>query len=225
MDTKFQKKHESDMTRKEKRELEREKLASMHGWERIEYILTYYKLYFVAALLLILAVIGTVKWMDNMKDENYLYTVVMNAPADGEHFMEDFRNSLGDSEEHHKYVLDTSIYLTKNADGEEVLDYSSTVNMTTMVGSATADVFICPESIYKRYGEEGEDILYDISELMGDAFVAEHKDICEKNAIRVEDSEVLKKYGLLNGQPAYLIVFEYSRHPEIAKEFIEFVVK
>ncbi len=34
MDTKFQKKHESDMTKKEKRELEREKLASMTGKAR-----------------------------------------------------------------------------------------------------------------------------------------------------------------------------------------------
>ena len=34
MDTKFQKKHESDMTSKEKRELERQKLSSMTGKEK-----------------------------------------------------------------------------------------------------------------------------------------------------------------------------------------------
>ena len=38
MDTKFQKKHESDMTKKEKRELEREKLASMDRKGKAEYI-------------------------------------------------------------------------------------------------------------------------------------------------------------------------------------------
>ena len=43
MDTKFQKKHESDMTGKEKRELERQKLASMNGKEKAEYIFSYYK--------------------------------------------------------------------------------------------------------------------------------------------------------------------------------------
>ena len=48
MDTKFQKKHESDMSRKEKRELEREKLASMSGNEKLEYILSYYKFHIAA---------------------------------------------------------------------------------------------------------------------------------------------------------------------------------
>ncbi|MEG1291041.1 MAG: hypothetical protein RSD28_01940 [Lachnospiraceae bacterium] len=41
MDTKFQKKHESDMTKKEKRELEREKLASMSKKQKLEYVVTY----------------------------------------------------------------------------------------------------------------------------------------------------------------------------------------
>ena len=39
----MQKKHESDLTRKEKWQLEREKVASMSWKKRIEYFFTYYK--------------------------------------------------------------------------------------------------------------------------------------------------------------------------------------
>ena len=50
MDTKFQKKYESDMTGKEKRELERQKIASLHGMEKLEYILVYYKFHIAAVV-------------------------------------------------------------------------------------------------------------------------------------------------------------------------------
>ncbi len=224
MDTKFQKKHESDMTSKEKRELEREKLASMHGWERLEYILVYYKFHIAVVLILILGVFGITRWVDNMKDENYLYVTVVDATTEGENFMEDFRASLGDEEEHHKYLLDTSVFRTENLDGDKVLNYNEQMKLTTLVAAGTVDVLICPKENYEMYtGEEG--VVYQMSDLMGEAFVAEHADICMEDAILIEDNAVLEKYGLLPEEPAYLIVFQYTKHPEEAKAFIEFLME
>ena len=225
MDTKFQKKHESDMTGKEKRELEREKLASMHGLEKLEYILTYYKFHIVAVIVLIVAVIGIAKLVVISKDESYLYVAVVDATTEGENFIEDFRKSLGDEEEHHKYILDTGIFHTVNLEGGSELDYNTKMKMSTLVGAGTVDVFICPKDIYDLYGGEEEDALYQISELMGEEFVAEHADICLEDAILIEDNAVLEKYGLSIEEPAYLFVFQYSGHPEIAKEFVNFLVK
>ena len=225
MDTKFQKKHESDMTSKEKRQLEREKLASMHGGEKAEYILSYYKFHIAVVVILIFAVFGITQWVDSWKDEDYIYALVVNAPTEGEGFMEDFRASLEDEEEHHKYVLDTGVFFTTNLDGEKELAYTEKVKMTTLVGAGTADVFICPESIYKLYGGSKEKVLYDISELMGEEFVTEYSDLCMKDAVRVENSRVLKKYGLSTEEPAYLMVFQYTDHPETAKEFVQFIVE
>lgn len=224
MDTKFQKKHESDMTSKEKRELEREKLASMHGWEKLEYILVYYKFHIAVVLILILGVFGITRWVDNMKDENYLYVTVVDATTDGENFMEDFRASLGDEEEHHKYLLDTSVFRTENLDGDKVLDYNEQMKLTTLVAAGTVDVLICPKENYEMYtGEEG--VVYQISDLMGEEFVAEHADICMENAILIKDNVVLEKYGLLPEEPAYLIVFQYTKHQEEAKAFIDFLME
>lgn len=227
MDTKFQKKHESDMTSKEKRELEREKLASMHGWEKLEYILAYYKFHIGVVLMLIIAAFGIARWVDNMKDENYLYVAVVDAVTEGENFMEDFRATLGDEEEHHKYLLDTSVFHTVDLQGEKVLDHNAQVKLTTLLGAGTVDVLICPEDVYETYGEqeEGEEILYQISDIMGEEFVKEHEDICMEEAIRVDDNAVLEKYGLTTGEPAYLIVFQYSEHLEEVKAFVNFLME
>ena len=76
MDTKFQKKHESDMTKKEKRELEREKLASMGGSEKAEYILSYYKFHIAAVAGLIVLIVGIGMWIDSFRNETMLYAAV-----------------------------------------------------------------------------------------------------------------------------------------------------
>lgn len=229
MDSKFQKKHFSDMTRKDKRELERKKLASMHGSEKIEYILTYYKFHLLSLVILIFAIVGIVKWADRLQDENYLYVAVVDAPADGVGFIKDFRSFIGDEEEHHIYTVDAGMHYTLNQNGEKEMDYNTNIQLSTLVGAGEVGVMICPKETYDIYGGEnqkqGQEVLYPVSEIMGEEFVETHKDICLEDAILVTDNEVLKQYGLSSGEPAYLMVFQYVKYPEIAKEFIDFLVK
>lgn len=223
MDTKFQTKHESDMTEKEKRELEREKLASMNGKEKLDYIFSYYKLHIAAVLIVILLAVGIGVWIDDLQDENMLYTVIINAADMDTAMMEEFRNIREDEKRHHKYILDTSIVISEQNNSVD-LDYASRMKLTTLTGANTADIFICPEDLYQEYsGEEGT--LLSIADLMGEAFVSAHADICEKDAIRVEDSAVLQKYGYPGSEPAYLVVFYYSKHQDVAADFINFLVQ
>lgn len=221
MDTKFQTKHESDMTSKEKRELEYEKLASMNKKEKAEYILAYYKFQIAAVVLGILLIIGIFKWMDGFQDENMLYVAVVDATSDGGTLMEDFRKSVGDEEEHHKFIMDTSIILNSEVDGTQVA-YSSRMKLTTLVGAGEVDIYICPEDLYQEYaGEDGA--LLPVAELMGEEFVTEHADICEEYGVRVDGSEMLGQYGLKSKEPAYLIVFYYTEHRDMVSQFVEFV--
>ena len=109
MDTKFQKKHESDMTKKEKRELEREKLASMSGSEKTEYILSYYKFHIAAAAGLIVLIVGIGMWIDSFRNETMLYAAVINGKELDAGMMEHFQAYREDDNRRHKYVLDTSV--------------------------------------------------------------------------------------------------------------------
>ena len=198
MDTKFQKKHESDMTKKEKRELEREKLASMDRKGKAEYILGYYKFHILGIVGLVLFAVGIVKWIGSFQDETMLYASVINGRGLEEELMEHFQAYLGDD--------------------------AGQMKMTTLVGAATTDLFICPQSVYQQYSQE-PGLLVPVEEMVGEEFVAAHKEICEKDAVRVEGSEVLEKYGYQNSGPAYLIVFGYSRRQEVAAHFIRFLVE
>lgn len=222
MDTKLQKKYESDMTKKEKRALERQKLASMGMKAKIEYIIGYYKFHILGVILAVFAVIGLVKWADSLKNENMLYLAVVNSVGDGGTIMEDFKEYLGDTDKYHIFTIDNSVMLGSD-NGTSQADYTSTMKLTTLVGAGTADVFICPEDIYKEYAQQ--DILVNISDLMGKEFVADNPDICEEYAIRVEDNKVLKKYGLTGKQPAYLITFAFSKHPDVAAQFVDFIME
>lgn len=223
MDTKFQTKHESDMTKKEKRELEREKLASMNGKEKTEYILSYYKFHIAAVIIVILLAVGIGIWIDDFQDENIIYAAIINATDMDTAMMDDFRNLRKDEERHHKYILDTSIVISEQNDSAE-LDYASRMKLTTLVGGNTADIYICPEEVYREYsGEEGT--LISIADLMGEEFVSDHTDICEEDAVRVENNATLQKYGYQSSKPAYLIVFYYSKHQEVVADFINFLVQ
>ncbi len=222
MDTKFQKKHESDMTRKEKRELERKKLASMHGKEKAEYIFSYYKFHLAALAGAVALIIGIVMWIDSFQNETILYAAVINGGGMDTEMMEHFQAYRGDDNRRHLYVLDTSVG-AGGQDGAGEMDYANRMKMVTLVGASTADLFICPENIYQEYSGE-ENFLVPVEELMGAEFTASHSDICEKDAVRVEDSKMLEKYGYWKNGPAYLIVFQYSGQKEAAADFVEFLL-
>lgn len=222
MDTKFQKKHESDMTKKEKRELERAKLASMNGKEKTEYILAYYKLHIAVLIGIVLLAIGIGVWMDDLQDETILYVAVINGTELDTAMMEDFRALRKDTERHNKYMLDTSIVISDQNEFAE-LEYASRMKLTTLVGGETADIYICPEDLYQEYsGEEGA--LLPLEKLMDEEFIASHKDICRKDAVRVENSQVLEEYGYQKNGAAYLVVFYYAHHQDAAADFIRFLV-
>ena len=221
MDTKFQKKHESDMSRKEKRELEREKLASMSGNEKLEYILSYYKFHIAALAGLIVLVVGIGVWLDSFRNETMIYTAVINGKELDTGIMEHFQAYRGDDSRRHKYMLDTSVAFS-GQDGSGELDYASQMKMVTLVGANTADVFICPEEVYEEYAGE-ENYLVPVEELMGAEFVSAHEDICRQDAVRIEDSEILQQYGYQSRGPAYFIVFRYSGHQDVAADFLEFL--
>ena len=77
----MQKKHESDLTRKEKWQLEREKVASMSWKKRIEYFFTYYKWVLVVAVAVIALGVFGVNWYKNLQKEELLNVVIVNSSA------------------------------------------------------------------------------------------------------------------------------------------------
>ena len=93
-----QKRYESDMTPKEKRELERKKLKQMTAGQKLEYIWAYYKPHMAVALGIILLIVFIGQMIYRSQFDTVFYAAIINGTAgDGEALAEDFKNYTGDT--------------------------------------------------------------------------------------------------------------------------------
>lgn len=212
------KRYESDLTGKEKRHLEWEKIKGMTWKQRIGHIWTYYKIH-MAALIGILVVIGVIGQMIyNSQFETIFQAAILNGGmGDAQSMTEDFKAYLGDEDKYHEIVLDSSMYFS----GEESSDMTSVMKLTTLIGAKELDAMICEQSQYDKYVDL--DAFVPMDELLTEEEIQEYGDDVLEYAVRVDGSEKLKEFGLDVNQPAYLAVFVNSEHQDNAKEFIRYL--
>lgn len=80
-----QKRYESDMTPKEKRELEKKKLKQMTFPQKVEYIWAYYKLHMAIALAIILVIVFVGQLIYRSQFDTVFYAAIINGSSgDGE---------------------------------------------------------------------------------------------------------------------------------------------
>lgn len=82
MEEKLEQKHESDLTKKEKRELEKKKIKSLGFKDRIEYLWTYYKQWLFGALLIIVLICAGADIYKSKNQEILVGTAVAGVSAD-----------------------------------------------------------------------------------------------------------------------------------------------
>lgn len=212
------KRYESDLTGKEKRHLEWEKIKGMTWKQRIGHIWTYYKIH-MAALIGILVVIGVIGQMiyNSQFDTIFQAAILNGGMGDAQSMTEDFKAYLGDEDKYHEIVLDSSMYFS----GEESSDMTSVMKLTTLIGAKELDAMICEQSQYDKYVDL--DAFVPMDELLTEEEIQEYGDDVLEYAVRVDGSEKLKEFGLDVNQPAYLAVFVNSEHQDNAKEFIRYL--
>ena len=136
-----QKRYESDMTPKEKMELERKKLKQMTAGQKLEYIWAYYKPHMAVALGIILLIVFIGQMIYRSQFDTVFYAAIINGTAgDGEALAEDFKNYTGDTDKYHEYTIDNSMYLMKDQE-----DYQMVMKLSTIIGAQQVDVLIAPE--------------------------------------------------------------------------------
>ncbi|HIS25766.1 MAG TPA: hypothetical protein IAA57_02535 [Candidatus Pullilachnospira intestinigallinarum] len=213
-----EKRYESDLTGKEKRHLEWEKIKGMTWKQRIGHIWTYYKIH-MAVLIGILLVIGVIGQMiyNSQFDTIFQAAILNGGMGDAQSMSEDFKAYLGDDDKYHEIVLDSSMYFT----GDESADMTSVMKLTTLIGAQELDAMICEQSQYDKYVDL--DAFVPMDELLTQEQIQAYGDDVLEYAVRVDGSEKLQAYGLGVNQPAYLAVFVNSEHQDTAKEFISYL--
>lgn len=214
----MQKKHESDLTRKEKWQLEREKVASMSWKKRIEYFFTYYKWVLVVAVAVIVLGVFGVNWYKNLQKEELLNVVIVNSSAPStENLNQDLRKALKIKDKNQIITIDTSVY---TGEGNQTT-YNSTMKLSVVMGARTADIFVCDKETFATYDQDG--VFLSVEELMGSEFCEAHAEEVGENYILANQSKLAEEYGIVGYEDAYIGVFSYTEHREHAKAFVEFL--
>lgn len=212
-------KHESDLTKQEKRQLEKEKIKGLSFKERLVYLWTYYKIVLVIALAAVL-VIGMVATMvHNAREINLLSVVV----ADGdplndkaqETLQKDFLKLLGSGSKREK----VSVSLTSTAQDGSGSEVKAMIDIS---GIAENDVVICNQQTYEKYAKEGA--FKDWKAVLGDkydSYAAYFKD----GALDISASPKWQELKMTLYQPAYLCVLTNSKNMKRMPQVLDYFLK
>ena len=139
--------YESDMTRKEKMQLEKEKLSKMNFKEKLAYIWAYYKAV-IFGIIAVIAIIGTIA---NIHENAKYYDLVSIAVVDYAGLQdvspieEDIKEALGTGDKYEKVSIDTSYSFGEDLSGA---DYNTLMKFTAVIAAQSMDVLICSQAVY-----------------------------------------------------------------------------
>lgn len=208
--------YESDMTPKEKRALEWQKLKGMGIKGKLEYLWAYYKFALAILVLLILVIVAVSEMIENSKHQTILNITVTGAALmeDGEKIGEELAEQFGTGNKYDDVIFDYSYTMTD----VESADYTLVMKFTTMVSAQQIDVLITNQEIYEHY-VDGEMFL-DLSTL----FTEEE---CQRYGIEegaryldITDTAWNQNHQWVPYEPVYLTVISNTKNQEKAKEFI-----
>lgn len=213
-----EKRYESDLTRKEKRHLEWEKIKGMTWKARFSHIWEYYKPHMAAGLgiILLLCIIGQIIY--GAQFDTVCSVSILNSPmGDSEGMAEDFKKYIGDEDKFHEITVDSSLIFA--GDGQS--DYASTMKLTTLIGAQELDVMIAPKDQFEHYSDI--EAFYPMKEILTEEQMEKYGDAVTEYGIRIGENKKLEQFQMTVGEEAYLAVFINTKNLENAKSFIEYI--
>ena len=194
-------KYESDLTRKEKRQMEIEKLKQMTFPEKLSHMWSYHKLILFLPILLLILVIGTIRWIENSRYEIVLTIGVVNSIIwdMDDSTLESLREQMGVQDRHSEVLIDIAYTFV---DGQ--VNFESEQKLAVTVASQALDVFIINQQVYDDY--HYHDMFMDLSNIFSEEELAGMQ-IINGNAIDISAAiEINETYFGVVYQPIYFTV-------------------
>lgn len=156
--------NETDLSKKERRQIEKEKLKGMGTGKKLQYIWMYYKVHMLVVVLAIGAVFLGVSIYRHAKMETVLSISVVNA---GNFSSDDVEKDILDLlDTGNKYAeVGISQNLITDETGED-FDYYARIAYVTQLQTATVDVFLMPKELYEH--EKDSEVFGNLKEIFGD---------------------------------------------------------
>lgn len=140
---------------REKRRQERQKIASLHGKKRLQYLWDYYKVWLVFLAIAIVAVNIAVTIVRGLMTKTLLQVSALSADynAASDQMQKDFSSYIGGLKKHEELSFDLSIDLHPGAvtQAEQVAD----VKLQVQVSSGTLDVVLVPDYAFSYIQQRG----------------------------------------------------------------------
>lgn len=214
----MEKRYESDMTLKEKRELEMKKLKSMTFGQKLGYLWEYYKIWLVilAAVIMIISIFVTM--YRNSQKINLISIGIANSSitSDSTEVVDELIEMLGTGDKHETATVDTSYYFN---DDVTSTDPNIIMKFSTMVAAQSMDVLICSENVMEYYSEQ--EMFLKPSEYLSSEQIAEMGDRVSEYGVRIDGSELLDEWGLVLYEPVYFTVIANASNVDNAVTLLE----
>lgn len=185
-------KHESDLTKREKRLLEKEKFKDMSIPGKLEYIWMYYKPVLFGILGVIILIFVGIDVYHNMQTETVLSVAVVDAvTSNTEVLAEEIEERLSITGENQKVQVSSNFVSDRQSEG---LDYYSQMAFVTQVQAKTIDIVLMPEDLCKVYEEEG--YFADLKELLGEEIYASFGDSADTYHLKLSQEDISETLDL-----------------------------
>lgn len=209
-------KYESDLTKKEKRELERQKLKSMSFGGKLQYIWAYYKapIFGLIGVIVLLCVFKDI--YDNSKITTVLsITVIDSLGSDYENTQKEVEKVLGVDEDEFQVVsLEQNLNTTEG--GLELNPYGQ-MALITKIEAKSVDVMIMPENYYESLDIAG--YFADIKEVLGEETSASFGSNIDSYHVTISSEEFAEQFGIPY-DPVCVAVVSNSENKENAAKWI-----
>lgn len=214
-------KHESDLTKKEKRELERMKLGSMSLGGKLQYIWAYYKPQ-IFGLIGVIAVFFIGKDIyQNAQIKTSLSVMVINSTGSAqEAAAKKLEEDLGISDDpYHRVSLDESV---RTGQSQKELDTYSQMSFTTKIAAKGVDILIAPEEFFDTLN--GDDYFADLTEMLPQEVYDSFGEDISKYSVTL-DSKELGELLEVNYEPLKIGILSNSENSENAVKWITVLSK
>ena len=207
--------YESDLSRRERRLLEKEKIKGMGLEKKIQYLWMYYK--FVLFGLIGLIILGFVirDWYENSKIESILTISVINGGlSEPELLEEEIRTLLGTTDKYEEVQISTS--LNTDSTGKE-LDTNSQMVFVAQASVQGIDVLLAGEELLQGLTEA--DYLTELDQVLSPETLEKFGEDAKTYYVCLDGNKGLESLEL--GYPVYAAVLVNAKHPENAAVWLD----
>lgn len=211
----MEKRYDSDLTPKERRQKEIRKIKSLHGKKRLQYLWDYYKI--VPAILLGCIVAGAffATMIRGMNQTTVLSFVVTDANpmSDWAGLNSDLLAVTKGDAKHPVVEIDSSVRSFGDANEE--------MNKTIKLSAANdTDLVVCGEKVLDEY--EALDAFVSWQEVLGDDFAA-YEPYIKDGMLDVSQSKRWQEGQYTAYEPAYLCMMHASKRPDSCRAVVKYL--